>query len=383
MPQTNEAIKRGRGRMARAVSTVAVVALAALLVVGGRMALDARVSAAPTPTAMAPQTVAVAQLDLLEGYVVERAYTGQLEPGQRTSLAFELGGTLAEILVEEGDAVAAGEPIARLDRRLLDAERTRLLAARQAVAAQAELASRTSERQATLQQRGVASSQALDAASLGLAELTARLGELDAAVAAVDIRLEKAVLTAPFAGRVAARYIDQGGSAGPGQPVVALVEAVEPVFRVGLSPDALGSIPPDGVVDIDFDGVGHAARLRSVLPELDAATRTRTVLFRLLGEDLPAYRGTGALHLAEAVTARGAWVPLGALDNGPHGLWRLYTVIERDERSVVVTETVEILYATAARAFVRGTFQDGAIFITDGTHRVVPGQSVRAIGVAG
>jgi membrane fusion protein, multidrug efflux system len=383
MPQTTGTIKRSRGRMARAGSTVAVVALAALLVAAGRLALDARVSAAPTPAAVAPQTVAVARLEIQDGYTVERAFTGQLQAGQRTALAFELGGTLAEIGVEEGDAVEAGQPIASLDRRLVDAERARLSAARQAVAAQVELAARTSERQAALGQRGVASAQALDTAALGLAELTARLAELDAGLAAVDIRLEKAVITAPFAGRIAARHLDRGGSAGPGQPVVSLVETADPLFRVGLAPDAFLSVPDDRPVDILFDGVAHPARLRSVLPELEAATRTKTVLFRLLGEDLPAYRGTGTLHLTEAVRTAGAWVPLGALDDGPRGLWRLYTVLERDGRSVVGTETVEIIFATAERAFVRGTFQGGALFITDGTHRVVPGQAVRAIGGAG
>ena len=383
MPQTSETSKDGGGRMARLATTVAVVVAALLLVTVGRSMLDARVAASPTPGPMAPQTVAVNRLEILDGYTVERTFIGQLQPGQRTDLAFELGGTLAEIGVEEGDAVAAGQPIASLDRRLLDAERERLLAARQAVAAQAELAARTTERQAALQERGAASTQALDAASLGLDELTARLAELDAGLVAVDIRLEKAVLTAPFAGHVAARHIDQGGSAGPGQPVVSLVETSDPLFRVGLSPDALASIPRDRAVDIVFDGVVHQARLRSVLPELDAATRTQTAVFRLLGEGLPAYRGTGTLRLTEAVEAAGAWVPLGALDDGPRGLWRVYTVVERDGLAVVETETVEIVFATAERAYVRGTFRDGARFITDGTHRVVPGQSVLAIGLAG
>jgi len=383
MPQTTGTIKRSRGRMARFISAMAVIALAVLLVAEGRAALDARVSASPTPLAMAPQTVAVARLEILDGYAVERAFTGQLQPGQRTALAFELGGTLAEIGVEEGDAVEAGQRIASLDRRLLDAERARLSAARQAVAAQVELAARTSERQAALGQRGAASAQALDAAALGLAELTARLAELDAGLAAVGIRLEKAVLTAPFAGRIAARHIDRGGSVGPGQPVASLVETADPLFRIGLAPDALRSIPTDRAVDIHFDGVAHQARLRSVLPELNARTRTETVLFRLLEQDLPAYRGTGTLYLTEAVNAPGAWVPLGALDDGLRGLWRLYTVLEQDGESVIGTETVEILFATAERAFVRGTLRDGALFITDGTHRVVPGQLMQVAGGIG
>jgi predicted lysophospholipase L1 biosynthesis ABC-type transport system permease subunit len=37
-------------------------------------------------------------------------------PAQRAALSFEIGGTIAEVLVKEGDAVAAGQVIARLDR---------------------------------------------------------------------------------------------------------------------------------------------------------------------------------------------------------------------------------------------------------------------------
>src|SRR6476659_6719593 len=37
-------------------------------------------------------------------------------PGQRAALSFEIGGTVAEVLVKEGDTISAGQVIARLDR---------------------------------------------------------------------------------------------------------------------------------------------------------------------------------------------------------------------------------------------------------------------------
>lgn len=387
MPQTTGAIKGGLRRIARLGLTAAIIAASVIAILAGRAMLSERALASVSPEAVAPQAVLTARIDLQDGYAVERAFTGQIRPAQRTDLAFELGGTLAEIAVDEGDAVAAGAVIASLDTRLLETERTRLRASRQAVAAQAELAARTDRRQSALQARGFASTQASDAAALGLEELTARIAEIDAGLAAIDVRLEKARIRAPFAGRIAARHLDQGGNAGPGQPVVSLVETSDPVFQVGLAPDALGSVPEDGPVAIRFDGTVVDARLRAILPELDAATRTRTVQFTLSGHDLPAYRGTGTLVLSETVAARGAWVPVSALEDGPRGLWRLLTLVEGDGENggglVVGTETVEILHATADRAFVRGTFRDGARFIADGTHRVVPGQAVRAIGDAG
>jgi RND family efflux transporter MFP subunit len=360
-------------------ATAAVLAISVGLVAGGRSALASRATHATPPPAVAPQAVRVSRFLLEDGYSVDRAFTGQIEPAQRVAAGFEFGGTIAAVFVEEGDAVDAGAPLARLDTRLLDAERDGLLAARTAAQAQAELAARTTERQTALQARGVASSQALDAASLGAAELTARIAEIDASLGAVAIRLEKATLTAPFAGTIAARHLDLGASVEPGRPVLTLVERAAPLFRVGLPSAAVAAIPSDGVVTIRAEGRDFVGRLRTVLPELDGATRTQTALFEVVGDPLPAWRSVGALILTDRVTARGAWAPLSALEAGPRGLWRVLTVDERDGETVAGVEAVEILHATAERAFVRGTVADGARIIADGVHRIVPGQPVKVV----
>lgn len=359
--------------------TAAVVAVSAGLVAGGRAALVGRAEQETPPDAVAPQVVTVARIVHQDGYTVDRAFTGQIEPAQRTAAAFEFGGTVAAVLVDEGDAVVTGAPLARLDTRLLDAEHDRLLAARTAAQAQAELAARTTERQSALQARGVASPQALDAASLGAAELTARIAEIDASLLAVAIRLEKATLTAPFAGQVAARHLDLGANAEPGLPVLTLVERAAPLLRVGLPSTAVAAIPSDGVVTIHAEGRDFGGRLRAVLPELDGATRTQTALFEVVGDPMPAWRSVGALILSDHVATRGAWAPISALEAGPRGLWRLLTVVERDGETVAGAEAVEILHATVERAFVRGTVADGVRIIADGTHRVAPGQPVRVL----
>jgi multidrug efflux pump subunit AcrA (membrane-fusion protein) len=98
--------------------------------------------------------------------------------------------------------VSRGEVIARLDTRLLEAERARLSASRAALAAQVELARRTDARQQTLLAEGHVTQQRVDESSLLLAQLEAALAEVDAGIAAVDVRLSKAVLRAPFDGRI-------------------------------------------------------------------------------------------------------------------------------------------------------------------------------------
>jgi hypothetical protein len=44
--------------------------------------------------------------------------------------------------------------------------------------------------------------------------------------------------------------------------------------------------------------------------------------------------------------------------------------------ATIATEAVEVLRLDGERAFVRGSFADGARYLADGTHRVVPGETV-------
>lgn len=363
-------------RVLTVLLTLTTLALAGALVMGGRAVLAERAGKAGQGRDPAPaMTVEIGMLTLQDGYQVERRFSGLIEAAQRTVLGFELAGTVERLLVDEGARVATGAQLARLDTRLLQAERDRLAANRKAVAAQAELARRTMERQDALQAKGFASTQALDDASLSLVELEARMGEIDAALAGVDIRLEKSVLRAPFAGTITMRHVDTGASVGAGNPVLTVVERGGARFRVGVPPALIEDARKDATVA--FGKRLYAATFDSASPELDAATRTREVLMRIRGDRLPAFGETGILMLQQHVPERGAFVPLAALRDGPRGLWQLTTVSEVDGATVTALEAVELLFSDGERAYVRGTFRDGARYITDGPHRVVPGQRVR------
>ena len=365
------------------VFTLLMIGLAIGLMVLGQNVLADRAADVTPPDATTPMQVTTARLQLEDGYSVARHFPGQIEAGQRTTMAFEQGGTVAFLAVDEGDRVAPGTLIARLDTRLVEAEKTRLEAARRALEAQAELARRTTDRQTELRDRGFASAQAVDNVALQLAELEARIAEIDASLVSITLQLEKSELRAPFDATVSTRMVDTGGAVGAGQAILSLVETGGNQFRVGLTPDIVDALAETADFEALFDGKRYPLALASVLPELDSATRTRTVLLNFTGDDLPPLRDTGALVLHQEVAEKGAWVPLSALQDAPRGLWRLMTVPETAEKTQVGSEAVEVLFSDGARAYVRGSFENGARFITDGPHRVVTGQTVRLAEEAG
>lgn len=365
------------------VFTLLLIGLAIGLIIVGQTVLAQRAADVATPAATTPIQVATARLTLEDGYSVARRFPGQIEAAQRTTMAFEQGGTLALLAADEGDRVAPGTLVARLDTRLVEAEQLRLNATRRALEAQAELARRTTGRQSELRDRGFASNQALDNAALRLAELEARIAEIDASLVSVALQLEKSELRAPFEATIATRLVDTGGTVGAGQAILSLVESGGHQFRVGLTPDMVPALSDGTALGARFGDESYPLALASVLPELDSATRTRTVLLDFTGADLPPLRETGTLLLNQQVTERGAWVPLSALQDAPRGLWRLMTLPGSSDTAEVRNEAVEVLFSDGANAYVRGTFKAGTRFITDGPHRVVTGQTVQASGEAG
>jgi multidrug efflux pump subunit AcrA (membrane-fusion protein) len=260
----------GAGRIALTVAFFGA-AIAAGTVGYGILAARSVASTGPDPAPLT--TVATERLEILDDLVVTRRFTGQFEAAQEAALGFEEGGTIAEVLVREGEAVTQGAVIARLDTRLLEAEHARLSASRRALAAQVELARRTDARQQTLLAEGHVTQQRVDETSLRLAELEAALAEVDAGLAAVDVRLSKAVLRAPFDGRIGARLLDQGAVAGPGSAVVTLLEEAPARFRVAIDPDLADRDPArNGVLHHHWPETrepSSAVPQPSLSPELD------------------------------------------------------------------------------------------------------------------
>lgn len=375
---STETRRTGRGPRVRplaAAATLAVVGLALGLTLAAQGLIARRAAAVDLPEPAPLTTVQVAPLRFQDGYVVARRFPGLIEPPQRSRLGFERGGTITEVLVEEGGHVARGDVLARLDTRLLEAERDRLDASTRALEAQAELARRTTRRRDALQQRGFTSSQVLDESALGLAEIEARMAEVEAQKAANAVDIDKAVIRAPYDGIVAARHLDDGSTVAAGAPVVELLEAGAVEFEVGVPADVAADLMAGAPAEVAVGGTRYPARFVSARPELDMATRTRSLTFALEGPDRPAFRETGWLEVDDRVASRVAVLPLSALKKGPRGLWTILTVTA-GEPLTVAAEAAELIHADADTAYVAGSFPEGARVVVDGTHRVVPGQRV-------
>ncbi len=378
------------GRTRTLLSTVAglfgVLAASGLAVFAmalGTSTLHERAAARPPIDAPPLLTVRTDKADMLDHFRTTERYAGRFEPARSSALAFERGGTVVEILAEEGDRVEQGQVIARLDMALLDARTAELEARRDALEAQAELARLTTDRKLALKERGFATGEDHDTARLSLARFNASMKEVDAALMSVEIDRQKSVLIAPYAGTVGARRLDEGSIVEAGLPLIDLIESGRPQIRVGLPQDRTDALQIGATYPIRFGERELRARLVALRPDIDPATRTAIALFDLIDSPLVPFGATADLVLEIREDTPGMWLPRSSLRAGTRGLWTVLTVVDAEKGPTVGVESVEILTVRDDEAYVRGTISDGATVIVDGNHRVVPGMTVEPVAAAG
>ena len=355
------------------LGTVLVMGIAVGAVALGSVVLTKRADNVATPDPAALASVAVARVQFEDHYTIARSFLGQVEATSDASLSFELSGRLADLTVQEGQSVTKGELLARLDTALLEAERTRLTASREASNAQLTFAQTGLDRAEQLRGEGFSSQETLDQARATRNELYSQIAALTASLSTVEINLEKSALYAPFDGVIGALETEISETVNPGQTILTVVESAAPQVRVGIPLNVTRDILQQ--VTIEVAGQQYPAVLQQLRPDIDPITRTRTALFALQTEETLAFGQTASLLVQTDVPARGAWVSLDALQQGSGSIWTVLVVHD----GVVRTAAVEVLYQQSDRAYVQGSFDENAKLISTGTHRVVPGQRVQVL----
>jgi len=354
-----------------------VCGAAAAAVIGGISLIAAQSDAAPGVAA--PRTsVGVISVELVQGYTVIRRFTGQVEAAARTDLGFELSGRITEVLVEEGDVVAGGTVLARLDTSALIPESAALEAELAALATDAELARLTLARNDALTQSGFRSVAAQDDARLTLARAEAGMAAVLARIAGVDVRLEKSVLTAPYSARIGARMADPGQTAAAGQTALVLFDTAPARARVGLPPEMASGLAVGDTVALELGGAELVGTLYQIRPDLDPNTRSQSVLVTLPESAAPVLGDTVALLLTQTVNDPGFWAPLSALREGVRGSWSVMAVDATAEGDRTLPAAVEVIHSDGARVFLRGALPPGARIVAEAPDRVAPGQLVLA-----
>ena len=382
--------------------------------------------------------VETVQIDLSSVSRVKRTFTGVIRPAQSSELGFNRTGRITKILVDQGDRVTKGQLLAELDVRSIEAQiagaKSQLKAARallrelkagpraETIAAakerlkefesSVELWRITANRRNRLVSESAGSQQSVDDARLQLAasegsynsqvqvvkELESgtrqeKIDNQEAVVEGITFRLQQLAvdlddcfIRAPFDAIVSERRVDVGVIVTPANVILKTVQETHPEAWIGLPPKTAGKLRPNSTHKLFIDGRSLDATLQSVLPELDAATRTQTVIFAIQSElPNPGFGRIVRLEWSDEQTQSGFWLPRAALSHGVRGLWSVFVVIEdatieddsEIQEYVLQRCDVEILQIESDQVLVRGTIESNDRIVSNGVHRLVAGQKIK------
>lgn len=218
----------------------------------------------PPETPPVPVKTALVIRDTLS---LEITAVGTLRADETVIIRPEITGRVATLHFKEGQAVNEGEPLVTLDQGEYQAQ----LAGSTTQVGLEEISYR---RLQDLQRKNLTSPQVLD-------EAKARLDAARAAQMLAQVRLDKTVIRAPFAGTLGLRLVSPGAYVKPGDDIVNLesLGAMKLDFRVPeiyLARLATGqtlTMRVDAYPDQSFEGILYA-----IDPAVDP--ETRTVLLR-------------------------------------------------------------------------------------------------------
>ncbi len=250
-----------------------------------------------------------------EGFVMAN---GRIEATE-VDIATILAGRIEAVLVEEGDQVLAGETLARMDKRALEAElrreRAEVVRAREmravatAVSSQRDsecaLTGKELERSLELFRKGHATEERVDrdlaanlTAEAACAAARARVVEAGAAIEVADAQLARLIvdledheLTAPVAGQVLYRLAEPGEVLPAGGKILTIVDLEDVHMTVFLPTDDAGRLRVGGEARIVADALPDrlvAGTVSFVSPEaqftpkeVETAAERQKLMFRV------------------------------------------------------------------------------------------------------
>lgn len=300
------------------------------------------------------------------------AVNGRIAATHSVDLRPQVSGALTQVAVAEGDAVTAGQTVARIDSALQDAVVRQALAALDAALVAQEQAD-------AAYRRSLALGANVSAAALDADRAAARRALQEAARAAAVLeqaqaQLDRHTLRAPIGGTVVSLRAEPGQTVDPASVLMTVADLTDLVVEADVDEGRAGQIAPGqpAVLRLAGEEATRDGQVRSVAVRVDAATGGLAVT---IGFETAPAAPIGLTATANIIVDRrdaALTVPRSALVETGDG-----TAVLVAEGGTARLRPVAVIDWPAPRLIVTEGLQPGeAVIVEGGT--VADGQAIRA-----
>jgi RND family efflux transporter MFP subunit len=341
----------------------------------------AQVSAESEAGAAEP-VVEVQTTAVRHGSILQRlTASATLEARRESRIGTEVQGRILRVHVDDGDRVAAGDPLFEIDPEpyqmaLRQAEARLDLMRAQRAQGESDLA-----RARSLRERGVVAVQAIEQLETQLAVARANERQADEAVALARHQLSRTRVVAPWAGSVAARLVDEGSTAlvQPQTIVLVLQESGALEARAAIPESQLALLRVGDPAKLHVEGIAGPIEttISAVGDAIDPATRTYSIRMPVANEDHALKAGVFAMVEIEPRPKADVLVVPRAAVRSEDGRTRVFTV--RDGRATPVSVVLGLVGEAEAEVL-EGLEAGTPVIVGEAAGQIAPGMRVRVVG---
>ncbi len=267
------------------------VAIAVLVVAGARLLSQRKAASAPAAPTTASPVVELASTDVLtvqtQALALGLPVSGALKATQSAFIKARVAGELVVLNVREGDAVQAGQVVARVDPTEYQARQRQAQQQADSAKAQVDIAQRQYDNNKALVDQGFISQTALITSQ---ASLSGAKATYMAAVAALDVAqkaLDDASLKAPFSGQISQRLAQAGERVAIDARIVEVVNLSQLELEAALPASDAAQVRVGMKALLQVEGLSAPveARVLRINPSAQAGSRSVLVYLGVAGRE--------------------------------------------------------------------------------------------------
>ncbi|WP_313902365.1 efflux RND transporter periplasmic adaptor subunit [Methylobacterium sp. E-005] len=340
------------------------------------------------PPARPPQTAARVAVEATRSSDVPITLSGigTVQAYNTVGVRSRIDGEITRVLFREGQDVKAGDPIAIIDPRPLQAQLDQQEATRLKDQALLDGALLDLQRYEALVLKNFASQQQVDQQRALVAQYRAQIKTDEAQIAYARTQLSYTSITAPLTGRTGVRLVDQGNYVRAGDAsaivVVTQLQPISVLFTLSATAVAqsrltLGEIKaPVRVYAADEKTLLDTGTVELVDNQVDPATGTIKLKASFPNARLTLWPGNFVNgRITVGVRSQGVTIPLAALRHGPRGD---FVFLTQDGHSVVA-RSVTPGQVSDGRVLIENGLKAGDRVVTEGHYRLENGTPITII----